>query len=54
MDVINSTELNFSKSAVTHFVKMLDERGKGKGIVGLLQQGSRRSKQRGIGEGPGA
>ena len=40
MDVINSTELNFSKSAVTHFVKMLDERGKGKGIkLGIKKAG---------------
>ena len=38
MDAINSSELNFSKSAVTHFIKMLDERGKGKGIkIGIKE-----------------
>ena len=40
MDAINSSELNFSKSAVTHFIKMLDERGKGKGIkIGIKEAG---------------
>ena len=40
MNSINSMELNFSKSASSHFSKMLSERGKGKGIkLGIKKAG---------------
>ena len=32
MDTINSSDLNFSESAIEHFSKVLIDRGKGKGI----------------------
>ena len=33
MNSINTSEINFSDSAVSHFTEMLKERGKGEGII---------------------
>ena len=33
MNSINSSEINFSDSAISHFTEMLKERGKGEGII---------------------
>ena len=40
MEIFNSTELNFSDSAIEHFSKVLKERGKGIGIkLGIKEAG---------------
>ena len=40
MDTINSSDLNFSESAIEHFSKVLIDRGKGKGIkLGIKEAG---------------
>ena len=40
MEIFNSTELNFSDSAIEHFLKVLKERGKGIGIrLGIKEAG---------------
>ena len=40
MNTINSSDINFSDSAVEHFSKVLIDRGKGKGIkIGIKEAG---------------
>ena len=40
MNTINTSELNFSDSAINHFNEILKERGKGKGvIIGIKKAG---------------
>ena len=40
MDTINSSDLNFSESAIEHFSKVLIDRGKGEGIkLGIKEAG---------------
>ena len=40
MDSINSSDLNFSESALEHFSKVLNDRGKGEGIkLGIKEAG---------------
>ena len=40
MNTINSSDLNFSESAIEHFSKVLIDRGKGKGIkIGIKEAG---------------
>ena len=40
MQTFNTSELNFSESAIAHFHQMLSERGKGEGVkVGIKEAG---------------
>ena len=40
MDSIDSSDLNFSESALEHFSKVLNDRGKGEGIkLGIKEAG---------------
>ena len=45
MNSINTSEINFSDSAVSHFTEMLKKRGKGEGIIIGIKKAGRLSNQ---------